>query len=127
MAATTLTAGEIEERIARLIELPYRKVIQGDAVEGYLATVLELPGCVTAGATETEALEMLHDAMAGWFASNLARCLPIPEPVAVDPEVSGRVLVRMPKSLHQRLLRRAAEEGISANQLAVTTLARGLG
>jgi hypothetical protein len=32
----------------------------------------------------------------------------------------------MPRSLHQRLLQRAAEEGTSANQLAVAILARGL-
>lgn len=40
---------------------------------------------------------------------------------------SGRVLIRMPRSLHQRLLDQAAEEGVSANQLAVAILARGLG
>lgn len=39
---------------------------------------------------------------------------------------SGKLLLRMPRSLHQRLLQRAAEEGTSANQLAVAILARGL-
>jgi len=39
---------------------------------------------------------------------------------------SGRVLIRMPRSLHQRLLDQAAEEGVSANQLAVVILSRGL-
>ena len=39
---------------------------------------------------------------------------------------SGRVLIRMPRSLHQRLLDQAAEEGVSANQLAVAILSRGL-
>ena len=40
---------------------------------------------------------------------------------------SGKVLIRMPRSLHQRLLDQAAVEGVSANQLAVAILARGLG
>jgi predicted HicB family RNase H-like nuclease len=33
----------------------------------------------------------------------------------------------MPKSLHRRLAERAEEEGVSINQLAVATLARGPG
>ncbi len=40
----------------------------------------ELPGCVTAGETEEEALALLCDAMAGWFEAALDHDLPIPEP-----------------------------------------------
>jgi len=44
-----------------------------------------------------------------------------------EPQVSGRVLVRMPKSLHQALLSEAQEEGVSLNQLIVTKLSGRLG
>jgi predicted RNase H-like HicB family nuclease len=38
---------------------------------GYLATVPELPGCMTDGETRAEALEHVEDAMLAWaFAAN---------------------------------------------------------
>jgi antitoxin HicB len=102
---------------------PYRKVITGDATDGFLAMAPELPGCVTAGETEAEALELLHDAMMLWMTSALEDDQTIPDPAG---QTSGRMLLRMPSSLHRRLLERAEVEGVSANQLAVTLLARGL-
>ena len=57
----------------------------------------DLPGCMTAGETEAEALSLLPDAMAGWLESVLERGLPVPEP-SVRPEYSGKVLVRMPRT-----------------------------
>lgn len=46
-----------------------------------------------------------------------------PSPEATAP--SGKVLVRMPKSLHASLLKEAEAEGVSLNQLAVAKLAIG--
>jgi antitoxin HicB len=119
--------GELEKQIAALLQRPYRKVLSGSPAEGFLAEVPELPGCFTAGETEVEALEMLHDAMAGWFESALARKLPIPEPAPPErPRHTGRVLVRMPPLLHQRLAQEARDQGISLNQWLVTILAHGM-
>ena len=121
---TTIDA-TIEQRVQELLKLPYRKVIRGDAQEGFLAEAPELPGCFTAGETEDEALEMLREAMAAWIESALIDGDPVPEPTP-DPTYSGRVLVRMPKSLHRCLAERAKEEGVSLNQMAVTILAQGI-
>lgn len=41
-------------------------------------------------------------------------------------DYSGRLLVRMPPALHAELARRAAEQGVSLNQLVVTLLAGGV-
>lgn len=41
--------------------------------------------------------------------------------------MSGKVLVRMPPSLHAALSARAADEGVSLNQLVVALLAGGIG
>ena len=71
---------DLEARIDELLQLPYHKVIRGDAVQGFLGEVLELPGCLTAGETETEALENLCEAMAAWFEDALANDAPIPVP-----------------------------------------------
>jgi predicted RNase H-like HicB family nuclease len=78
MQVTTMP--DIEMRIEELLARPIRKVICGDPTEGYLAEAPELPGCITAGETETEALQNLREAMAAWFESMLAHGEPIPEP-----------------------------------------------
>lgn len=73
---------DLERVIATIVARPYRKVIRGDDVDGYLAEAPELPGCVTAGETVEEALRMLRDAMEGWLESALESGDAIPEPAA---------------------------------------------
>lgn len=116
---------EIARQVEAIMRRPYHKVISGDTEEGFLAVVQELPGCMTAGETEEEALELLRDAMQLWLIVALEDGAPIPEPSA-PPSYSGKVLVRMPKSLHRRLIEKAEEEGVSANQLAVSLLSKAL-
>jgi len=77
-----MTDDEREHMIQEIVSRPYRKVINGDDIEGYLAEAPELPGCVTAGETVEEALWMLRDAMEGWVESALVHGDPIPEPEA---------------------------------------------
>ena len=76
--------------IAALLRRPYVKVIRGDPKQGFLATAPELPGCITAGETEEEALAMLKDAMAGWFETALAHSWKIPEPTAESSTMPNR-------------------------------------
>jgi antitoxin HicB len=71
---------DTEARIRELLDRPYRMVVRGDPTEGYLAEAPELPGCISAGETPIEAIEMLRDAMAGWFEEMLESGLEIPEP-----------------------------------------------
>jgi antitoxin HicB len=118
---------EVERRIGELLDLPYRKVIRGDAEDGYLGKVPELPGCVTAGETEAEALTNLREAMAAWFEEALETGLPIPEPQSEPKRYSGKLLVRLPSSLHGQLAERAREEGVSTNQMTLALIAEGLG
>jgi|tagenome__1003787_1003787.scaffolds.fasta_scaffold20592683_1 antitoxin HicB len=116
---------EIEAQAREMMRRPYRKVLSPLPEGGFLIQVPDLPGCQADGDTEAEALVEIQDTMLAWLESVIERGLPIPEPTAV-PEYSGKVLVRMPKSLHRRLIERAELEGVSANQLAVTILAKGL-
>lgn len=51
-----------EQTIAELLGRPYCKVIRGKSVDGFLAEAPELPGCITTGATESEALTNLREA-----------------------------------------------------------------
>lgn len=117
----------IDAEVAALLRRPYRKVITGDPEGGFVARAPELPGCITEGDTETEALTMLLDAMAGWFEVALERGVAIPEPVALRTTYNGRILVRTSKTLHRRLAEHAGDEGVSLNQLIVASLAEALG
>lgn len=117
-----MTEPEIKARVAEIMARPYRKVIHGTLDEGFLGEVAEFSGCITAGDTEAEALEMLRDAMEGWLTVRLEEDLPIPEPEG-DEHFSGRVLVRMPPRLHGRISRQARDQGVSLNQWIVTLLA----
>lgn len=118
-------APEIEAQTRAIMRRPYRKVISGDDDEGYLIEVPDLPGCMTAGETVAEAVAMLDEAMFLWIGAALEEGNMIPEPSS-GHEYNGRLLVRMPKTLHRRLIERAEDEGVSANQLAVTLLAKYL-
>jgi predicted HicB family RNase H-like nuclease len=46
---------------------------------------------------------------------------------AAERTYSGKVNLRMPRSLHRDLARRAEEEGVSLNQFMVVALARAVG
>lgn len=116
---------EIMAQAEEISKLPYRKVITSMGEDGWFIQVPDLPGCQSDGDTEVEALENIKEAMLGWIESALMDGATIPEPTVV-PEYSGKLLVRMPKTLHRRLIERAEDEGVSANQLAVALLAKAL-
>ena len=119
-------APAIAAQVAAYMHKPYHKVISGDSDDGFLVQVVELPGCMTAAETEAEALAQLPEAMSLWLETMLLDGNPIPEPDQ-DPRYSGRLHVRMPKSLHERLVSQAKREGTSLNQWVVTLLAQGAG
>jgi antitoxin HicB len=47
---------------------------------GWLAEIPSLPGCMSDGETQAEALLMIEDAKRGWIESALAHGDPVPEP-----------------------------------------------
>ena len=75
-----MTKANLERQVRELASRPYRRVISGDDVDGYLAEAPELPGCVTAGETPAEANEMLQDAIEGWIESALLAGEVVPQP-----------------------------------------------
>lgn len=50
---------------------------------GYVAIVPDLPGCMSDGATDVEALKNAHDAIESWLARALAMGRDIPKPSRV--------------------------------------------
>ncbi len=89
---------------------------------GWAATVAELPGCVAWGATQVEAVSAIDEAISAWIAEATATGREIPKPRA-SASHSGRLLVRMPQSLHADLSRAAEREEVSLNQFITSALA----
>ncbi len=91
----------------------------------YLAEVPELEGCLTHGKTAEEALKNAQDAIASWIRTAKRLKHPIPEPVT-ERKVSGKFNVRLPKQLHQSLVVKATQEGVSLNHFIATVLSQAV-
>lgn len=111
-----------EKTLEYYMSLPYTIEVMHDE-DGWFARVIKLPGCMTWADTFEELGPMIEDAKASWIEDALEDGDPVPEPRG-GKGYSGRVNLRMPKSLHRDLVRRAEEEGVSLNQLMVTALAQ---
>lgn len=103
------------------LNLQYSIRLKKNSDGSYFAEIEELPGCMTEGDTEKEAIEMIEDAKVAWLKVALQRKLNIPEPT--NDEFSGKFNVRVPKFLHRKLVYRARQENVSLNSLVTTTLA----
>ncbi len=110
--------------IEEYLGLNYRASVYKDEDGDFVVEVDDLPGCVTHGATLAEAFENLEDAKRAWMESRLAGGLEIPEPKQRN-KYSGKVLLRMPRSLHRVLAGQAEQEGVSLNQYIISLLSMG--
>jgi predicted RNase H-like HicB family nuclease len=95
--------------------------------QGYIAIAPDLPGCSAFGLSESKALKELYAAIGLWIeaANSMGRPIPAPSKLPVPSAYSGKVLLRMASSLHERLAKEAEIEGVSLNQWIVTVLASG--
>ncbi len=104
---------------------PYAIVLScaedGDGA-GWTATVEELPGCEAHGATPERAAAAVAGAVERWVRDAEAEGREVPPPGAAAAH-SGKLLVRMPRSLHAELVRASEREGTSLNAYIVAALA----
>jgi antitoxin HicB len=92
----------------------------------WLATIDALPGCTARGATPDDAIERASEAMGAWLVTARREGKDVPEPKTAQSH-SGRLLLRMPQTLHAELARTAEREKVSLNQFITDTLAGALG
>ena len=120
----------MSETVGNLLALPYHITLVRDedidGLAGWVASVAELPGCLAQGDSPEDAAAAIRETMAIWFETMLEDGKPIPPP-APEPSASGRILARLPATLHERLLLEAEREGVSLNQLVVGILAGAVG
>lgn len=107
----------IEEYLA----MNYHTEVVRDEDGDYVVTVQELPGCMAHGATPNEAFAASQEAMRSWIESRQAAGLDVPVPKEVE-KYSGKILLRIPCSIHRRLAQEAKLERVSLNQYLVSLL-----
>ena len=114
---------------APYLDRPYHIVLvrdEGEDSAGWTAKVEELPGCEAHAETADEATRAIRDSMEAWIAEALANNREVPEPRSAA-SYSGRLMLRMPHSLHAELARAAERDDVSLNQFITSSLASSVG
>lgn len=96
---------------------------------GFFFSCPDLPGCIADGDTIDKAIANGRDAFQTWISVCIDRGDVVPAPHYQPeplPEVSGKFVQRLPKTLHARLTARAKTEGVSLNTLVVSLLSESL-
>jgi predicted HicB family RNase H-like nuclease len=102
------------------------RLLWSDEDGGYIATSPEFTDLSAFGTTAAEAVTeleaLLEDAAGAYHDSGW----PLPSPLRVR-EYSGQLRLRLPRSLHGRLVEEAELDGVSLNTLIVSWLAERAG
>jgi predicted RNase H-like HicB family nuclease len=118
---------ESKPRVEAILKEPYTRILVPDTETGtYGAKILEFPGCVSQGDTPAEAYANLEDAAKSWLEATLGAGDTVPRPFTTGG-YSGRVALRLPRSLHKQASQLAELEGTSLNQFIVAAVAEKVG
>ena len=105
-----------------------------DAVDGggFMFSMPDIPGVIADGATELEAIDDGRKAFIATVSAMVDMGHEVPAPAFnvedfTPASASGKVLARLPRSLHMQLTARAKTEGVSLNSLVLAFIAEGLG
>lgn len=107
------------------LNLPYKiEVFQSSDADdpGWVAVIPDLPGCITQAETFGKLEATIQDAKRTWLEGAIEHGIPISEPRSAE-EFSGKFVVRVPRSLHRKLVETAEVEGVSLNQYINVALA----
>lgn len=111
------------------LKLPYQITLvrdDEDGKAGWVARVEEIPGCTTRARTPQETVSRVTRLLTSWIREAIEEGREVPEPKAAE-SYSGRLLLRMPQSLHGELTRSAEREQVSLNQFITDVLAGAVG
>jgi predicted RNase H-like HicB family nuclease len=111
---------------AEYLKKPYGRLLVPEEDGTYRAEIMEFPGCIAVGDTAAEAVENLENAAIVWVEATIERGRSVPEPME-ELDYSGKLVVRLPRSLHKRAAYMANREGISLNQFMVSSIAEQVG
>lgn len=112
------------ETAADVLRQPYKRTVVPQEDGTFLAEMVEFPGCIAIGESYGEALESLEEVAIDWVEAALEMGQSIPQPLEAS-EYSGKLVVRLPKSLHKKAALAAKLENTSLNQYIVACVASG--
>jgi antitoxin HicB len=98
--------------------------IPEDEGSGFLACVVDLPGCMSDGDTYEEAIANVRDAFDAWISSATEAGNEIPAPGS--EQRPAKFLLRLPRSTHQELVATGNLEGVSLNAFITILLTEAL-
>jgi antitoxin HicB len=114
------------DSVKEYTSLPYRMEVSFDAESGvWVIRFPELPGCTAHGHSPEEAIALGNEAKALWIETALEENQPVPRPLG-EPEYSGKLVLRLPKTLHEAAVRTAEREGVSLNAYLIQLVAEGI-
>jgi antitoxin HicB len=113
---------EVVKDIADYMTLPYTIILRKDDDGEVVARIAELPGCLAHGPNEIEAIQQLKEMQRLWLEDCIEAGHIVPEPEVDEPLPSGKWVQRVPRSLHQKLVRMAKQDEVSLNQLVTSML-----
>jgi predicted RNase H-like HicB family nuclease len=111
---------------ADYLKKPYGRLVVPDT-GGFRAEIVEFPGCIAIGNTASEALANLEEVAVLWIEGALEKRQPIPLPLDSGEGFSGKLVLRLPRSLHKRATHQAGRDGVSLNQFIVACVAERMG
>ena len=99
---------------------------------GFMFSMPDIPGVIADGQTELEAIADGREAFIATVSAMADMGQEVPTPVFnvddfIPASASGKVLARLPRSMHMQLTARAKTEGVSLNSLLLALIAEGLG
>ncbi|HEY7489545.1 MAG TPA: type II toxin-antitoxin system HicB family antitoxin [Candidatus Tectomicrobia bacterium] len=112
--------------IQEYLKAPYARILIPDEEGGYSAEILEFPGCFAQGETAEETMQALDRAAESWIQAALDQGQEIPTPFT-NQGYSGKIALRLPRSLHRKAMQFAERDGTSLNQFLVSAIAARVG
>lgn len=104
-----------------ILERQYSLQVVAEQEGGYTIFYPDLPGCVTVIESLDELPTAAQEIKELWIESALEDGQPIPDPT-YPPDHNGKILLRLPRSLHRDLSYEAEQEDVSLNQYLVSLL-----
>lgn len=120
------TEKEAQMQPADYLKMPYGRTVFPEDDGTFRAEIIEFPGCIATGDTAGDALSNLERVADSWLETIISRGQNVPDPIETTP-FSGKLMLRMPKSLHKKAAYLAAREGSSLNQYITASIAEKVG
>lgn len=126
MRASVERSATLEEA-DRILRRPYARIILPEFDGTFRGEIMEFPGCIATGETVPETFAALEETARSWLLAALEHGQDIPTPIENNNAFSGRLVLRLPKSLHKKATWIAEREGVSLNQFIVASLSESVG